>query len=174
MEHYFSDPKFWVHASFFIFLLIVIIKGRGAVRAMLDGKISEILKEMENAQQLREEALGVLAEAKYKEQLAETRVRDMESETDEKIRNIEDEARQTLNRTLAMQRKRMDDKITRLENETKQMINRAIIECAKQVSMKILREDFHEAEDRVYMKRIVEVLPIIYAKRNIDEASSKG
>ena len=171
MEQYFSDPKFWVHASFFLFLLIVIVKGRGAVRAMLDSKISEILKEMENAQQLREEALGVLAEAKYKEQLSETRMRDMESETEEKIRNIEDEARQTLNRTLAMQRKRMDDKITRLENETKQMINRAIIECTKKVSEKILREDFNAAEDRVYMKRIVESLPAIYAKRNVDEKS---
>ncbi len=174
MEQYFSDPKFWVHASFFLFLLIVIVKGRGAVRAMLDSKISEILKEMENAQQLREEALGVLAEAKYKEQLSETRMRDMESETEEKIRNIEDEARQTLNRTLAMQRKRMDDKITRLENETKYMINRAIIECAKKVSEKILREDFNAAEDKVYMKRIVESLPAIYAKRNGDEKSVNG
>ncbi len=169
-DHYFSDPKFWVQVAFFTFVIIAIIKGHRTVRTMLDGKISDIVKEMENSQQLREEALGVLADAKYKEQLAETRVRDMENETEEKIRNIEDEARQTLNRTLAIQRQRMDDKIIRLEAETKFIVHQTIVRCAIDVSEKILRDDFHEAEDRVYIRRIVENIPETYSKQNFEEA----
>ena len=167
LDHYFADPSFWVYMAFFAFLLIAIIKGSKTVKIMLDGKISEIVREMENSQGLREEALGVLADAKYKEQLAETRIRDIIQETEEKIRNIEDEAKQALNRALALQRKRMDEKIMRLEVDTQYFIKNQIIKCSMEVSEHILRDDFHEEEDKVYIRRLIDNFPEVYNKYNV-------
>ncbi len=176
MLHYFSDPAFWVHLAFFVFLAIVIVKGRVAVKLMLDGKISEIIKEIENAQQLREEALGVLVEAKYKEQLAETRTRDMVQETEDRIRHIEDEARQTLNRTLAVQRRRMGDKIRRLELDTRKIVHQELIAVAIRVAGGVLCNDFHEVEDRLYVNKAIDSLPMVYDKNtdleNIDSENA--
>ncbi len=167
LDHYFADPSFWVYMAFFVFLLIAIIKGSKTVKIMLDSKISEIVREMENSQGLREEALGVLADAKYKEQLADTRIRDIVQETEEKIRNIEDEAKQALNRALALQRKRMDEKIMRLEVDTQYFIKNQIIKCSMEVSEHILRDDFHGEEDKVYVRRLIDNFPEVYNKYNV-------
>ena len=164
LSHQFQDPAFWVYCAFFAFLILSVWKGRVAVKTMLDGKIAEIIREIENAQILREEALGVLAEAKYKEQFAETRIRDMQQETEDRIRTVEDNAKKALGRHLELQRKKMEEKITRMEKEAQRRIKQAITDSALDIAGKILREEFGELEDKNYTALMIEKLPAQYAE----------
>lgn len=59
-----QDPNTWVIVSFVLFILLVVWKGRPAIAGAIDGRIDRIRAEIEQAEQLKEEATAKLAELK--------------------------------------------------------------------------------------------------------------
>ena len=52
----FSDPQFWVAVSFFLFILAIFNPVRKILKSSLDTQISEIKKNIEETENLKNEA----------------------------------------------------------------------------------------------------------------------
>lgn len=59
----FADPEFWVLVSFVVFFVVFGRRLWAAVTGMLDGRAAAIRAELDEAQRLRQEAEGMLADA---------------------------------------------------------------------------------------------------------------
>ncbi len=82
MDHFLSDPAFWVAVSFFAFLgLLAYLKVPGLVAGILDQRAARIKIELDNAAELRAEAEAVLA-----------RYRDLTRNADQEAQQILDDS----------------------------------------------------------------------------------
>ncbi|MYH39134.1 MAG: hypothetical protein F4160_20310, partial [Rhodospirillaceae bacterium] len=63
----FGGATFWVLIAFVIFVAFMVWKARGAVTGALDARAESIRSEIEEAQRLREEAQGLLADYQRKQ-----------------------------------------------------------------------------------------------------------
>lgn len=134
------NPTFWVMVAFFVFIIAVFKPIRGALTSALDGKIDQIRNEIEQAQQLREEAQAALASYQRKQ-------RDAAQEAEAMMEHAKAEAeahRKSAEAALAAMLQRQEllaqEKIQQAEAAAIQEIRDRAVTVALSATVKLLEE----------------------------------
>lgn len=134
-------PEFWVLASFIVFVALVVYLGAPAkVTALLDARARRIRAELDEAQKLREEAQGLLAEYQRKRRDAESEAEEIVALAREEARRLGAEAREQLQETLARRQRLAELKIGQAEQQAVADVRAAAADAAVAAAERILAE----------------------------------
>ena len=73
----FSDPQFWVAVSFFLFILAIFNPVRKILKSSLDSQISEIKKNIEETENLKNEAHKTLTELETRKNEVQKEIKEL-------------------------------------------------------------------------------------------------
>ena len=93
----FSDPQFWVAVAFVIFLLAVFKPIKKILSASLDSKILEIKKNIEEAENLKNETQSTLSDIKKRQNEVKSEINNIRDNANKKVKDLESAAKQKLN-----------------------------------------------------------------------------
>ena len=152
------DATFWVAISFLIFIiLLVYFKIPLKVKNILDENINQIKKQVEESEQLKEEAKRQLAEY-------EKRIGDSKSEVNKMIKDANDQAEKNViksneifHKLLEVRKKNTEEKIKQLKNQAIKDIKNASINIAFESVEKLLINSLDKTKlDKIYSQSIQE------------------
>lgn len=139
-EHIIHDAKFWVGASFILFIGVYIRYISPLVNRSLDARINKIADELNKAKQLREEAAEVLASYKAKEAQALKDAEELLAHAREEAARLKAQAEQSLKESVERRIAQANDKIARAETEALKHIRTQIIDTAVTAVKHVLGE----------------------------------
>jgi F-type H+-transporting ATPase subunit b len=144
MEHQslldFSNPEFWVLAALVLFfgLLVVLKVLPGAVFGALDGYAARIKAELDEAQQLREEAQALLAEVKAQREDAERQAAGMIEAAKADAARMAVEAKEKLEEQIKRRAEMAERKIAQAEAQAAADVKAAAVDHAAQAAETVL------------------------------------
>lgn len=113
---FYADPTFWVAGSFAVFVGGAIWgKAHKKIGAMLDERSAVIKAQLEEAQQLREEAEKLLSEYQRKQRDAEKEAADMVAQAKEDAKIMAKEAKADIEAMAARRTRAAEEKIAQAE-----------------------------------------------------------
>lgn len=139
---FYLNTTHWAFLTLVLFLLIVWRLGAfKAIGGMLDSRAAEIQRELDHAQQLREEAEGMLKEAERKKQeasdLADSILRQAESDADAFMA----QANKDLEDMVARREAQVDARIARARDEATMAVKKVAADVATKAAAEIIRAE---------------------------------
>ena len=158
MSELFHSAEFWVAVSFVLFVLLVARKAGAAVAKLLDARAEKIRQQLNEAQQLREEAQAALANYQRLQ-------RDALAEAAEIVESAKAEAgrmREQAEADLAERLKRREDqameKIARAEAQALQDVRERAVDLAMAATAHLVRSHMDApVADRIVADAIAEL-----------------
>ena len=132
------DPTAWVAVSFFLFVLAVFSPAKKAILSGLDKKIDQIKSEIEEAQELREEAEALLASYHRKQREALQEAEAIVSRAQDDATRLRREAEGSIEAALKRQEELATEKISQLEAAAISRIRNTAVEIAMDATEKVL------------------------------------
>ena len=132
------DPTAWVAVSFFLFVLAVFRPAKKAILAGLDKKIDQIKAEIEEAQELREEAEALLASYHRKQREALQEAEAIVSRAQDDATKLRKEAEGSIEAALKRQEELATEKISQLEAAAMTRIRHTAVDLAIDATEKVL------------------------------------
>jgi F-type H+-transporting ATPase subunit b len=156
---FFSAPETWVAAALIIFLGLVFWKGLQPMLQSLDARAERIRAEIEESQELREEAQKALAEYKRKQRDAMKEAEEIVANADAEAKRMRERAEHDLQESLTRRERQAMEKIEQAEaaalREVRdQAVNVAMI-AARQLMEKAVDKDKADA----MIKQSIDELP---------------
>ncbi|MBP5856591.1 F0F1 ATP synthase subunit B [Marivibrio halodurans] len=115
MDALLQNTTFWVGVSFVGFVILAYVKGRGPIREAVHGRIDRIRAEIEQAEQLKEEANKQLADAKKKQREAEDQAEKIVENAKKEAKALKKEADERLADFIKRREQQAEDKIAQAE-----------------------------------------------------------
>lgn len=154
----FASTTFWVAVALVLFFALIWWKGRQGIASGLAARIDEIRREIQEAEQLKEEALALLAkyQRQHKEALeqAEAIVENAKAEA----KTMKAQATKRLDEQLARREAQAMDKIRQAEENALKEVRGAAVDLAIAASERVLR-DIVAAKGDPRLARAIEDLP---------------
>jgi len=145
--HLYQDPAFWVAMAIITFFLVMIWKKIPAmIGKMLDGKVSAIAAQLDNAQTLREEASALLAKYQRDQRDAEKVAADMISRAEEEARLLAAEAEVHVKDMTSRRIKLAEQKISQAENNALKEIQQLAVQIAMSSARDLIKENMKKAD----------------------------
>lgn len=146
---FFSAPETWVAVALIIFLGLAIWKGLQPLLQGLDARAARIRAEIEEAQQLREEAQKALAEYKRKQREAMNEAEEIVANAEAEAKRMRERSEHDLQDSLKRRERQAMEKIEQAEqsaiNEIRnQAVNVAMV-AARQLMEKAIDKDKADA-----------------------------
>lgn len=140
-EPFYMNAEIWVMVSFFIFLGILGYLGvHKAMGKALDDRAERIKKELDDAKRLRDDAQALLAEYQKKAREAETEAKSIIDQARRDAANMADEARKSLEDTLARRTRLAEEKIARAEAQALADVKSSAVDAAVKAAEKIVQK----------------------------------
>lgn len=117
------DSNIWMVFSFLLLVFLLWKFGRGAVIAMLDARIEQIRREIENAETLRIEAQELLAQYQRKQRDAEKEAARIIETANKNAEEIRKKAETELEEAVTRRERQLADRIQRMQADAKQEIS---------------------------------------------------
>lgn len=139
--HYSGGPDYalmWFFVSFFIFLAIAVKAGKGAIIKALDGRIEDIRKSIEDAENLRVEAQELLAQYQRKHKDAVKDAEAIVKNAEAQAADIRAKAEAELDEQLARREKQLQDRLKRMENAATEEIRQYAANLALNATAEII------------------------------------
>ncbi|GBE43752.1 ATP synthase subunit b precursor [bacterium BMS3Bbin10] len=144
-----STPEFWIAASFFGFiLLIVYYKVPGMVTKALDDRADTIRKELDEARRLREEAQTMLADYERKHRDAEKEVESIILLANQEAKALAVETRQKIKDQLERRTRLAEDKISHAEKQAIGEVRAAAVTLAISAAERIIAKKMSPAASK--------------------------
>ena len=152
------DATFWVTISFFIFLgILVYFKIPQKIKETLEQNISNIKDQISEAEKLKEDAKGILAEN-------EKRISNSRSEVNEMIKKANEEAEKNVINTnndfhnfIENKKKNADERIRQLKNQAEKDIKNASVKIALESVEKLIKNSLDKSKlDKIYSSSLEE------------------
>ena len=152
------DATFWVAVSFFIFIiLLVYFKVPSKVKNILDEKIIQIKKQVDESEKLKEEAKRQLAEY-------EKRIGDSKSQVNRMIKEANDQAEKNIiksnevfHKLIEIRKKNTEEKIKQLKNQAIKDIKNAAVNISFESIEKLLLNSLDKSKlDKIYSQSVEE------------------
>lgn len=134
------DPTAWVAIAFVLFVIAVFKPAKNAILSGLDAKIDEIKAQVEEAQQLREEAEALLATYQRQQREALQEAEDMVARAEEDAGRLRAEAEKDLEAALKRQEGLAAEKIAQAEAAAVARVQEMAVDLAVAATEKILSE----------------------------------
>ena len=141
----FSDPQFWVAVSFFLFILAIFNPVRKILKSSLDTQISEIKKNIEETENLKNEAHKTLTELETRKNEVQKEIKDLKLSTENKISELKESYSKKLTDQIEKRKVLAESKIEQFIRETnisiKNFISNSAIEATTSILNKNLSSD---------------------------------
>ena len=135
------DAEFWVAASFFIFLGILLYVGIwGKITTALDHRSARIKTELDEARRLREEAQTLLAHYQQKQKDAETEAAAILTGAKADAERMMQEAEVKMTEFVARRTKMAETKIAQAEAQAMADVRSAAVDAAVAAAERILKD----------------------------------
>ena len=135
-----SNPEFWVLAALVLFfgLLVVLKVLPGALFGAIDGYAAKIKAELDEAQQLREEAQALLADVKAQREDAERQAAGMIAAAKADAARMAVEAKEKLEEQIKRRAEMAERKIAQAEAQAAADVKAAAVDLAAQAAEAVL------------------------------------
>jgi F-type H+-transporting ATPase subunit b len=134
------DPTAWVAVAFVLFVIAVFKPAKKAILGGLDAKIAEIRGQVEEAQQLREEAQALLATYQRQQREALQEAEDILTRAEEDAVRLRAEAAKDLDEAIARQEILATEKIGLAEAAAVARVQELAVDLAIAATEKILTD----------------------------------
>ena len=152
------DATFWVAISFLIFIgLLIYFKIPNIIKESLDGQITLIKDQVENAEKLKEEANGKLGEQEKKISNSKKEIEKMIKEANEFAEKNIIKVNREFHNLMDNRKKNAELKIKQMKDQTVKDVKNASILIAVQSVEKLLKNSLDKSKlDRLFLKSIDE------------------
>ena len=137
----FSDPQFWVAVSFFLFILAIFNPVRKILKSSLDTQISEIKKNIEETEILKNEAQKTLTELETRKNEVQKEIKDLKLSTENKISELKESYSKKLTDQIEKRKVLAESKIEQFIRETNISIKNFISNSAIEATTSILNNN---------------------------------
>jgi F-type H+-transporting ATPase subunit b len=134
------DPTAWTAVAFVLFVIAVFKPAKKAILSGLDAKIDEIRTQVEEAQQLREEAQALLATYQRQQREALKEAEDIVTRAEEDASRLRAEAKKDLNDAIKRQEGLASEKIAQAETAAIARVQAMAVDLAVSATEKILTD----------------------------------
>ncbi len=152
------DATFWVAISFFIFIgILIYFKIPQKIKNVLDENISNIKKQIDEAEKLKEEAKNILTEN-------EKKISNSKAEVNSMIKKANDDSEKNVLQTnkefhilMENRKKNAEDRIKQMKNQALKDIKNASVKIAIESVEKLLKNTLDKSKlDKIYLSSIEE------------------
>jgi len=137
----FNEAETWVRIALFLFFVILIfMKVPANIWKSLGDKGLEVRAELDEAVRIRQEAQELLNRIKLERQAAELKAKELVAQAEEQARLIAEEAKLSLNESIARRQQLAERKIAQAEAEAEAQVKAAAADMAANLAQVILME----------------------------------
>jgi F-type H+-transporting ATPase subunit b len=155
----FFAPEFWVLIAFIIFVVLVWRKAKVAVLGALDERAERIRRELEEAQRLREEAQGLLAQSQRKQREALKEAEAIVAHARDEAERLRREAEVDLEAQMKRREAQAIDKIAQAEAAALQQVRDMTVDIAIDATRRILADRMDERQSAALVDDAIRGLP---------------
>jgi len=137
----FSDPQFWVAVSFFLFILAIFNPVRKILKSSLDSQISEIKKNIEETENLKNEAHKTLTELETRKNEVQKEIKELKISTENKISELKQSYSKKLADQIEKRKVLAESKIEQFVRETNISVKNFISNSAIEATTSILNNN---------------------------------
>ena len=152
------DATFWVMVSFFLFIgLLIYFQIPQKIKNALEENISNIKKQIDEANKLKEDAKNILIEHEKKISNSKTEVRSMISKAAEDAEKNMIKTNENFHSLMENKKKNADERIKQLKNQAIKDIKNISIIIAIESVEKLLKNSLNKSKlDKIYSSSIEE------------------
>ena len=152
------DATFWVAVSFLIFVLLLIyFKIPLKVKTLLDENINQIKQQVDESENLKEEAKNRLSEYEKKMVGSKSEIRKMIKDANEKAEKNIIKSNEIFHQQMDTKKRNTDEKIKQLKSQAYKDIKNASVNIAFESVEKLLLNSLDKSKlDKIYNQSIEE------------------
>ena len=152
------DATFWVTISFFIFLgILIYFKIPQKIKGSLEQNILNIKNEIDEAEELKEDAKNILIEHEKKISNSKKEVQNMIDKANEEAEKNVIRVNQEFYRVMENRKKNAEEKIKQLKNQATKDIKNASVKIALESVEKLIKNSLNKSKlDKIYSSSIEE------------------
>ena len=160
------DATFWVAISFLIFIILLIyFKIPLKVKKLLDDNIGQIKKQVDESENLKEEAKNKLAEHEKKIVGSKSEVKKMIREANELAEKNIIKSNEIFQRLMEMKKKNTEEKIKQLKDQAIKDVKNASVNIAFESIEKLMLNSLDKSKlDKIYNQSIEETKLVLQKK----------
>lgn len=158
-EAFYATAEFWVGVGFVLFVVLI---GRTAYRVMtvaLDERAARIQKQIEDSEQLAQQAQAMLADAKKKQDEAAATASALVENARREAQRFSEHAAKELEAALARREQAATDRIAQAEAEALADVRRQAAEIALEASRQVIAGSLTAAKSDVLIDQAIAGLP---------------
>lgn len=152
----FSDPTFWVAVAFIVFVAAVFRPVGRMMMGGLDGRIDKIRAQLDEAQDLREQAQKTLAEYKHKQRDAVHEAARIVENAKQEVERMREQAEKDLEASLARRAQQAEEKIRQAEAAAVADVRRQAVDLAMAATTKLLQENLDQGRSEALVDQSIE------------------
>ncbi|MBX2833463.1 MAG: hypothetical protein KTR28_00670 [Micavibrio sp.] len=138
MEFFLDGTKLWFLFSFVVFVIGAFKLGQSKVTGLLDSRIEEIRKRIEDAENLRVEAQELLAQYQRKHRDAVSDAQNIVRKAEQQAAEIRNKAEEELTDSIERRERQLKERLIRMEQDATEEIRRSAAELALNVTAEII------------------------------------
>ena len=150
-----EDANFWILIAFVTFIGVFGRKAWSAIKKALDGRRDKIQADLDEAQRLREEAQGVLAEYERKRREAEDEALQMIEHAKAEAERHADDAKRALEETMRRREETAMQRIQQAESDASREVRETAAALAVKATAQLIRENLDEARADAMIERSI-------------------
>ena len=152
------DATFWVTISFVIFLgILIYFKIPQKVKETLEQNISNIRNQINEAEQLKEDAKNILAEHEKKISNSKIEVRELINKATEEAEKNVIKTNENFHKFMENRKKSAEERIRQLKNQAEKDIKNAAVKISIKSVEKLLKNSLDKSKlDKIYSSSIEE------------------
>ncbi len=157
----FSDPQFWVAIAFIIFILAVTNPIRKILKSSLDAKIKEIIKSIEEAENLKNESQETLSKIEKRQNEVQSEIKEINSNAMEKIQSLELKSKIKLEEQIEKRKLLAEEKIEQLTRDANLAVKQTIAQNTIDTILLILKNKLDQKERQNLIDQSIKDLGLI-------------
>ncbi len=155
----FSSPEFWVAVAFVIVVVGLFKPGSKAILSVLDKRANRIRQNLEEAQQLREEAQKTLAEYQRMQRDAGKEAEEILDNAKNEAKRLQEKAAKDLENQLARREQHALEKIAQAEAKALQEVRDQAVQVAIAATTRLLRDQIDQPKSDALIDEAIKDLP---------------
>jgi len=159
MSAYLQDPVFWVCVSFVVFVLLVAKRGWTIIVQHLDRRRETIISDLENAQELRQQAERRLAEERERRASAEEQAEAIIKAAEVDMKRIHEQTQKEIRATIDRREAQAKERIAQVEAQAVAAIRSQISSIAISAAEKVLSDYISKSDRDPLIDQGIEDLP---------------
>lgn len=152
-------PETWVAVGFLLFLGIALYFGLKPIIQGLDNRADRIRKEIQEAEQLREEAQRHLADCKRRQREAQRESEEIIEHAKTEAKRMREQAEADLKAQLERRERLTMDKIQQAEQQAVQEVRNRAVDIAMTAAEKLMRENMSDKRATELLDETIADLP---------------